>query len=318
MSCAADLIQCPIGTLYTAPMDVSAEVRAETCVDVAGRKQGPFRLWANHHGTLPVEGTYRDGFPDGVVRHYDEEGVLTNENLYAAGALITLSSPHSLRCMPHSTMRAPKRRPPEKTGPSCCWIDAPSESSTSRNLRCHSSLQRPEMISTAGCVESWCRTSGSANYLSSCPGSPDFQSIGCARAGSMTTASCSLKCGCSRKNAAIRTPDRRAGRVSRLRKALASVAEHRKPPIASSHPGAPPLGVPRLSPPPDHLPITVLDNPSATAASAPTQPADGRAKRPEPRVISSREPAQPRQMPSPKQNLARSQILRHTLSDGSE
>lgn len=69
-------------------MDVSAEVRAKACVDVAGRKQGPFRLWANYHGTLPAEGTYRDGFLDGVVHHYDEEGVLTNENSYATGALI--------------------------------------------------------------------------------------------------------------------------------------------------------------------------------------------------------------------------------------
>lgn len=88
VACAADPIQCPIGTRHVAPVEVSSEVRAEICVDVLGRKQGPIRLWLGRDGTLVGEGVYRDGFLDGVMRNYDASGVLIGESLYATGALI--------------------------------------------------------------------------------------------------------------------------------------------------------------------------------------------------------------------------------------
>jgi len=85
---ATDIIQCPIGTNYLAPANASARIRLETCVDALGRKQGPFRLRRNNNGTLSAEGTYRDGFFDGVLRDYSDSGVLLEETLYAGGALI--------------------------------------------------------------------------------------------------------------------------------------------------------------------------------------------------------------------------------------
>lgn len=93
MPCVAGSFECPFGTQYIAPAIASARTRYEACIDLLGRKQGPFRVLRSSDGTLVIEAAYRDGFLDGVIRDYDESGALVMEILYADGVMISKRIP---------------------------------------------------------------------------------------------------------------------------------------------------------------------------------------------------------------------------------
>lgn len=54
--------------------------------------EGPFRVWRARNGMLKMQGFFRDGVLDDVLRYYEEKGELFEESLYARGALISRTS----------------------------------------------------------------------------------------------------------------------------------------------------------------------------------------------------------------------------------